>query len=93
MCDDFAAHRVTDQHRLLQPQRAHHVAQIEDEVSEAVAGGCLAVAVTAQVECQHVVAIRQATREVVEGMRVIAQAMDENERPRAGVAPIAEVDA
>ena len=76
-----------------QPERAHQVVQIEDEVPEAVVRRRLAVAVPAQVERDDVEAVEQAAREIVEGMRVIAQPVHDDQRRRGRVAPIAKVNA
>ena len=91
--DDLAAHRVADDHRVLEPERAHQVVQIEDEVPEVVVRRGLAVAVAAQVECQDVEAVEQPARELVEGVRVVAQPVHDHQRRLRRIAPVAEVDA
>src|SRR5262245_22976811 len=97
--DDLTAERVTDQGWALELQRADQVVQIEDEVAEGIVGRRLAVAVPAQIEGQHVVAIEQTAGEIVEGVRVIAEPMHDHDRG-AGIdrgslrrgSPIAEVN-
>ena len=91
--DDLAAHGVPDEHGALEAERADQVVQIEREVSEAVVRRGLAVAVAAQIERQDVEAVDQPARQVVEGVRVVAQAVHDDERGQPGIAPIAEVDA
>src|SRR5262249_13010044 len=91
--DDLAAHRVPHDDGPLETQRADQVVQVEDEVAEAVVGCGLAVAVPAQVEREDVEAVEQAARQVVERVRVVAQAVHDDQRWQRGVTPVAEVDA
>jgi len=90
---DFAAHRVPDEHRTFEAERANEVVQVEDEMTEAIVGRGLAVAVPAQVEGQNVKAVEQPARQIVEGVRVIAQPMDDDERRQGRIAPVAKVHA
>jgi hypothetical protein len=89
----LAAHRMSDEDRPLDAQRPHEVVQVENEMPERVVGRGLAVAVPAQIDRVDAKPIEQTARQIVERMRMIAQPVHDDERRRAIVPPVAEVDA
>jgi hypothetical protein len=51
-----------------EPERADHVVEVEDEVSEVIVGCRLAVAVPAEVEGEDVEAVQKPPSDIVEGV-------------------------
>jgi len=91
VADDLAAEAVANQHRPLQLELKDDRVQIRDEVRQGVDTGLAAVAVAAQVEGNDPIAVAEPIRHRLERQRQILHPVQQNERRRALVAVVVDL--
>ena len=92
---DHAAHRVAHDERPLQPQLVDERERVLGHRRRRVVGVArpLAVVVAALVDREHVVAVGEVQADEVPGVRGLVAAVEQQQRRRAGLAPLEEVEA
>ena len=82
---------MADQHRALQLKLEDNRVQIGDEGRQRVDTGLAAVTVPSQVEGNDPVAVAEPARQRLEGKRQVLHAVQQNERRRALVAVVVDL--
>src|SRR5262249_40591295 len=88
-----AAQAERDQGRGLPAVRVEHGGDVGGERLAVVARRPVRIAVTALIEGEHVVVAAQVGRDLVEAVRRLCTTVQEEQRRRAGLSPVEEVEA